>query len=68
SAPGTRNRRRSYATYSVGCATAWIVLLGVLAASGKNEELHKVLPVCGGWWLGWTSATIACRVYPWPSP
>ena len=54
-----RLQRRSYTAYSIGCAIAWAAVLGILAARGEKEKLRRVLPVLGGWWLGWTSATIA---------
>lgn len=60
------DRRRSYTAYSVGCAIVWAAILGVLAALGEKEKLRRVLPVCSGWWMGWTSATIARSVYPPP--
>lgn len=65
-----RHRRQSYTAYSIGCAIVWAAILGVLAASGQNDRLRRILPVFGGWWVGWTSATIARSVYPppkWPS-
>jgi hypothetical protein len=42
------------------------VILSVLGALGKKEKLRRILPVFGGWWVGWTSATIARYVYPPP--
>ncbi len=64
--PQVRNRPGSYTAYSVGCAVVWAVILAALAATGKREKLRAVLPVCGGLWIGWTSATIARYVYPPP--
>ena len=61
-----RKRRQSYTAYSIGCAVVWAAILGVLAAHGEREKLHKILPVFGSWWMGWTSATIARYVYPPP--
>jgi hypothetical protein len=43
----------------------WAVILGVVAARDK-EKFRTILPVFGGWWMGWTSATIARDVYPPP--
>ncbi len=48
--------------YSAGCAVVWAVILGAAAARDK-EKFRTILPVCGGWWMGWTSATIARHVY-----
>jgi hypothetical protein len=58
-------RPGSYMGYSVGCAVAWAVILGVAAARDK-EKFRTILPVFGGWWMGWTSATIARYGYPPP--
>ena len=58
-------RPGSYMGYSVGCAVAWAVILGVVGARDK-EKFRTILPVFGGWWMGWTSATIARYGYPPP--
>lgn len=49
-----------------GCAAVWAVILGLLALL-DDEKVRRVLPVFGGWWTGWSSATIARYVYPPPS-
>ncbi|MDA8076880.1 MAG: hypothetical protein M0Z40_17000 [Actinomycetota bacterium] len=59
-----REHRQSYGSYSIGCAVVWAAILGVLAARGERKKLRKILPVFGGWCMGWTSATIARYVYP----
>lgn len=61
-----RHRLQSYTAYSIGCAIAWAAILGALTALGKKEKLRRFLPMFGGWWMGWTSATIARYVYPPP--
>lgn len=61
-----REQLESYTAYSVGCAIVWAAILAVLVATGKKDKLRTVLPVCGGWWMGWTSATIARYRYPPP--
>jgi threonine/homoserine/homoserine lactone efflux protein len=61
-----RRRRQSYTAYSIGCGIVWAAILGVLAALNQKEKLRRILPVFGGWWMGWTSATIARYVYPPP--
>lgn len=61
-----RDRPKTYTAYSIGCTIAWAVLLGLLAAFDEKERLRRILPVFGGWWMGWTSATIARYVYPPP--
>jgi len=58
--------RPTYTTYSIGCALVWGFILAMLGIAGNKEQLRKVLPVFGGWWIGWTSATIARYVYPPP--
>lgn len=58
-----RDRLQTYTGYSIGCAIVWVLILGVLASRGDKERLRKVLPVAGGWWIGWTSATIARYAY-----
>ena len=60
-------RPGSYTAYSVGCAVVWAVILGVVAAR-DTEKFRTILPVFGGWWMGWTSATIARYVHPPPRP
>lgn len=61
-----RERCQGYTAYSVGCAIVWAAILGALAARGEKKKLRTILPVFGGWWAGWTSATIARYVYPPP--
>lgn len=62
-----RTRTQSYTAYGIGCAVVWAAVLGGLAALGEKEKLRRILPVFGGWWMGWTSATIARRAYPPPA-
>lgn len=57
--------RRTYTGYSIGCAVVWAVILTLVRAANP-ERLHTFLLVCGGWFIGWTSATIARSVYPPP--
>ena len=63
---GMGHRQGSYTSYSIACAVVWALVLVILAAAGEKEKLRKILPVFGGWWVGWTSATIARYVYPPP--
>lgn len=60
------HRSQSYTAYSIGCAIVWAAVLAVVAAFGGKERLDRILPVFGGWWIGWTSATIARYSYPPP--
>jgi hypothetical protein len=60
-----RTRRNTYTAYSIGCAGVWGVIL--LAGRPLDSRTRNTLRlVCSGWWIGWTSATIARIVYPQP--
>jgi hypothetical protein len=60
-----RTRHHTYTAYSIGCAGVWGVIL--LAGRALDSQTQNTLRlVCGGWWMGWTSATIARVVYPQP--
>jgi hypothetical protein len=61
-------RRNSYTAYSIGCAGVWGVIL-LLARRRLDAHTWSTLRLmCGGWWMGWTSATIARIGYPPPKP
>ncbi len=60
-------RRRTYASYSIGCAIVWIAIMIAVAIFKDAATLHTLSLVCGGWWIGWLSATIARSVYPPPN-
>jgi hypothetical protein len=66
--PTPRTQRDTYTAYSIGCAGVWgvILLLARLRLDSQNRNTLRL--VCGGWWLGWTSATIARIAYPPPKP
>jgi hypothetical protein len=57
--------RKTYTGYSIGCAVVWAVILTLVAVKYPNR-LQTYLTVGAGWWIGWTSATIARSVYPPP--
>jgi hypothetical protein len=58
----------SYLGYALGCASTWSVIL-LLANRRLDPDSRKTLRlVCSGWWIGWTSATIARIGYPPPKP
>lgn len=66
--PPKRGRLNTYTSYSVGCAGVWGVIL-LLAQRRLDAQTRNVLRlVCGGWWMGWTSATIARAGFPPPKP
>ena len=58
--------RRSYTTYSIGCAVVWGVIWIVVGVKADESTRHTFLLVFAGWVIGWVSATIARAVYPPP--
>lgn len=64
--PPMRTRRNTYTAYSIGCAGVWAGILLVARRRLDSQTLNTLRLVCGGWWMGWTSATIARIVYPAP--
>jgi hypothetical protein len=60
-------RHGTYAIYSAGCAGVWAAIL-LVARRLDSEARRKLQLVCGGWWMGWTSATIARIGLPPPKP
>lgn len=63
-----RTQRNTYTTYSVGCAAVWGVILLIGRRRLDSQTWNTLRLVCGGWWVGWTSATIARIGYPPPKP
>ena len=63
-----RPQRDTYTAYSIGCAGVWgaILLLGRRRLDSQTWNTLRL--VCGGWWIGWLSATIARIAYPPPKP
>jgi len=57
--------RHTYTAYSIGCAGVWGVIL-LARRSADSQTRNTLRLVCSGWWMGWTSATIARIVYPQP--
>ena len=62
----SRRFRNTYAGYSIGCAIVWALILAGVSFGADGATRHKLMPVFGGWWIGWLSATIARAVYPPP--
>ena len=61
-------RVNTYTGYSIGCAGVWGAIL-LLARNRLDPETQNTLRlVCGGWWIGWTSASIARVGFPAPKP
>jgi hypothetical protein len=63
-----RTRLNTYTTYSIGCAGVWGAILLVAQRRLDAQNRNTLRLVCGGWWIGWTSATIARIGFPPPKP
>lgn len=61
-----RTKRNTYTAYSIGCAGAWGAILLMARRRLDPRSWNTLRLVCGGWWMGWTSATIARIAYPPP--
>jgi hypothetical protein len=63
-----RTKRNTYTGYSIGCAGVWGVILLLGRRRLDSQTWNTLRLMCGGWWIGWTSATIARLGYPPPKP
>jgi hypothetical protein len=63
-----RRRLDTYTGYSIGCAGVWAAILALGERRLDAETRDTLRLVCGGWWVGWTSASIARIGYPPPKP
>lgn len=63
-----RTQRNTYTAYSVGSAGVWGVVLLLARRRLESQTWNTLRLVCSGWWMGWTSATIARISYPPPKP
>jgi hypothetical protein len=61
-----RPQRNTYAGYSIGCAGVWGAILLLGRSRLEPQGWNTLRLVCSGWWIGWTSATIARIGYPPP--
>lgn len=59
-------RWHTYTAYSIACAIVWAFILAVVSVTADAATRHTFLLICGGWAIGWLSATIARSVYPPP--
>jgi hypothetical protein len=59
-------RLNTYTGYSICCATVWAAILVVAERRLDSQTRNTLRLACGGWWSGWTSATIARVSYPPP--
>ena len=62
----TSGIRGTYTGYSIGCAAVWAVILFAAERRLDDQNRNMLRVVCGGWWSGWLSATIARAGYPMP--
>ena len=67
-APPRRARLNTYTSYSIGCAGVWGAILLLAQRRLDSQTRNTLRLVCGGWWMGWTSATIARAGFPPPKP
>jgi hypothetical protein len=61
-----RRRLSTYWSYSVACAFVWAAILVAVSSMSGAATRHTFFLLCGGWVIGWLSATIARSVYPPP--
>ena len=61
-----RTQSNTYTGYSIGCAGVWGIILLLGRRRLDSQTWNTLRLVCGGWWVGWTSATIARIGYPPP--
>ncbi|WP_344582599.1 hypothetical protein [Streptomyces lunalinharesii] len=59
-------RYRNYWAYSAGLALAWALVFTLTGALHGGAAAQHLLPVFGGFCIGWTSTTIARYFYPPP--
>jgi hypothetical protein len=64
--PPMRTRLNTYTSYSIGCAGVWAAILLLARRRLDSQTRNTLRLVCSGWWMGWTSATIARIGYPAP--
>jgi phosphatidylserine synthase len=59
-------RLNTYTGYSICCAAVWAVILVVAQRRLDSQTRNTLRLAFGGWWSGWTSATIARVSFPPP--
>jgi len=52
-------QRPSYARHGIGSAVVWAAILLAARRRPDSATREQLTTVCGGWWLGWVSASIA---------
>ena len=63
---GGLERLNTYSAYSAGCAGVWGLILLAARRRLDPDARNTLQLVCSGWWIGWTSATIARIGFPPP--
>lgn len=53
-----KNLRDSWGVYGAGVVVAWVIVLLLFRSVKGPGEFHTILPVFGGFVIGWSSATI----------
>jgi hypothetical protein len=48
----------------VSCAAVWALILAAGKRWSDPEDWERLRMTCGGWWMGWTSASIARVAFP----
>lgn len=57
---------RNFWIYSAGLAVSWAIVFILVSSTRGGGGVHALLPVFGGFCIGWISTTIARYVYPPP--
>lgn len=63
-----KTQPNTYTAYSIGCAGVWGAILILARRRLESQAWTTLRLVCSGWWVGWTSATIARAGLPPPKP
>lgn len=56
----------TYVGYSIACGLVWAVILAAVWTQAGDGTRHTLTVFCGGWAIGWLSASIGRVVYPPP--
>ena len=48
----------------MSCAGVWALILAAGKRWAEPDDWANLRASCGGWWMGWASATIARVAYP----
>ncbi|HLI60690.1 MAG TPA: hypothetical protein VKV21_13600 [Solirubrobacteraceae bacterium] len=53
------DQRPSYIGHGIGSAVVWALILLAARRRADSATQERLTTVCGGWWLGYVSASIA---------